>query len=187
VWRQEEIRKEISLIGMAHRSSFVIQGTISHSSHLLESYIDGLNSRRPALFNIYAVCPPEHGVPDDKLRGPEPLAVESRAYPLFRFDPDAGTTFEECVSLEGNPNARPRLADLGPEVCRRGRRRAEAWKLPMTFADFAATEGRFRKHFRKAPPETWNDAMVPCRVPGSGRRRARGQIPLHLGVDRRTA
>jgi pyruvate-ferredoxin/flavodoxin oxidoreductase len=23
------------------------------------------------------------------------------------------------------------------------------------------TEGRFRKHFRKAPPETWNDSMVP--------------------------
>ena len=31
----------------------------------------------------------------------------------------------------------------------------------MTFADFAMTEGRFRKHFRKAPPETWNDSMVP--------------------------
>ncbi len=27
----------------------------------------------------------------------------------------------------------------------------------MTFADFALTEGRFRKHFKKAPPETWND------------------------------
>ena len=33
--------------------------------------------------------------------------------------------------------------------------------VPMTFADFAVTEGRFRKHFRKAPPETWNDTMVP--------------------------
>jgi hypothetical protein len=31
----------------------------------------------------------------------------------------------------------------------------------MTFADFAATEARFLKQFRKAPPETWNDAMVP--------------------------
>ena len=31
----------------------------------------------------------------------------------------------------------------------------------VTFADFAATEGRFSKHFRKAPPETWNDSMVP--------------------------
>jgi pyruvate-ferredoxin/flavodoxin oxidoreductase len=33
--------------------------------------------------------------------------------------------------------------------------------LPMTFADFAVTEGRFRKHFRKAPKDTWNENMVP--------------------------
>ena len=31
----------------------------------------------------------------------------------------------------------------------------------MTFADFALTETRFRKHFRVAPPDTWNDQMVP--------------------------
>ena len=30
----------------------------------------------------------------------------------------------------------------------------------MTFADFALTEGRFAKQFKKAPPETWNDDMV---------------------------
>ena len=32
--------------------------------------------------------------------------------------------------------------------------------VDMTFADFALTEARFRKHFRKAPPDTWNDNMV---------------------------
>lgn len=31
----------------------------------------------------------------------------------------------------------------------------------MTFADFAATEARFGKQFKKAPPDTWNDHMVP--------------------------
>jgi pyruvate-ferredoxin/flavodoxin oxidoreductase len=31
----------------------------------------------------------------------------------------------------------------------------------MTFADFAITEGRFRKHFRMAPPDTWNERMLP--------------------------
>jgi pyruvate-ferredoxin/flavodoxin oxidoreductase len=34
-------------------------------------------------------------------------------------------------------------------------------ELPLTFADFAATEIRFRKHYRVAPPETWTDQMVP--------------------------
>ena len=156
---KQETRKEISLIGMAHRTSYVMQGTIAHVNHLLESYVDGLNSRRPALFNIYAVCPPEHGVGDDRSVGQSKLAVEGRAYPLFRFDPDAGTTFNECVSLEGNPS----LDDDWPTyslkyVDESGAE--QSMTLPMTFADFAATEARFLKQFRKAPPETWNEQMV---------------------------
>ncbi|MDK9713223.1 MAG: 2-oxoacid:acceptor oxidoreductase family protein [Sulfuritalea sp.] len=156
---KQETRKEISLIGMAHRTSYVMSGTIAHVNHLLESYVDGLNSRRPALFNIYAVCPPEHGVGDDRSVDQSKLAVEGRAYPLFRFDPDAGTTFRECVSLEGNPSldtdwptySLKYFDDNGAE---------QSMTLPMTFADFAATEARFLKQFKKAPPETWNENMV---------------------------
>ena len=155
-----EIRKEMSVIAMAHRTSFVLQSTIAHTNHLLEGYIDGLNSRRPALFNIYAVCPPEHGVGDDKSVDQSKLAVDSRAYPLFRFDPDGGVTFSQGISLEGNPAIdadwpvyslayQDEAGDL------------QRMSLPVTFADFAATEGRFSKQFRKAPPETWNDAMLP--------------------------
>ncbi|HYO27063.1 MAG TPA: 2-oxoacid:acceptor oxidoreductase family protein [Azonexus sp.] len=156
---KQETRKEISLIGMAHRTSYVMQGTIAHVNHLLESYIDGLNSRRPALFNIYAVCPPEHGVGDDKSVDQSKLAVESRAYPLFRFDPDAGITFNESVSLEGNPS----LDTDWPTYALKYKDEAgneQSMSLPMTFADFAATEARFLKQFKKAPPETWNDNMV---------------------------
>jgi pyruvate-ferredoxin/flavodoxin oxidoreductase len=155
-----ETRKEISLIGMAHRTAYVMQGTIAHTTHLIESYIDGLNSRRPALFNIYAVCPPEHGIGDDKSVDQSKLAVEGRAYPLFRFDPDAGTTFSECISLEGNPA----LDQDWPTYTLKyvdAQGAEQKMELPMTFADFAATEGRFGKQFRKAPPETWNDDMLP--------------------------
>lgn len=156
---KQETRKEISLIGLAHRTSYVSQSTIAHVNHLIESYIDGLNSRRPALFNIYAVCPPEHGVGDDKSFDQSKLAVESRAYPLFRFDPDAGITFHESVSLEGNPAPD---ADW-PTYTLKYRDEAgneQSMELPMTFADFAATEARFLKQFKKAPPETWNENMV---------------------------
>jgi pyruvate-ferredoxin/flavodoxin oxidoreductase len=156
---KQETRKEISLIGMAHRTSYVMQSTIAHVNHLLESYIDGLNSRRPALFNIYAVCPPEHGVGDDKAFDQSKLAVESRAYPLFRFDPDLGTTFNETVSLEGNPA----LDQDWPTYTLKYKTEAgaeQSMTLPLTFADFAATEARFLKQFKKAPPETWNDNMV---------------------------
>jgi pyruvate-ferredoxin/flavodoxin oxidoreductase len=156
---KQEMRKEISVIGMAHRTAYVMQSTISHVSHLIEGFIDGLNSRRPALFNIYAVCPPEHGVGDDRSVDQSKLAVEGRAYPLFKFNPDLGVTFSECATLEGNPE----MEGDWPTYTLKYKDEAGAAKsmdLPMTFADFAATEARFLKQFRKAPPETWNDDMV---------------------------
>jgi pyruvate-ferredoxin/flavodoxin oxidoreductase len=33
-------------------------------------------------------------------------------------------------------------------------------ELPLTFADFAVTEARFRKQFRTAPRDTWNENMI---------------------------
>lgn len=160
-WKgKTEIRKEVGLIGVAHRGAYILQGSTSNVTHLLEGYIDGLNSRRPAMFNVYTTCQPEHGVSDDASNRQGKLAVESRAYPLFRYDPDRGTTFPECFDMEGNPA----LEDDWPMytidyVDENGRK--EKLEVPMTFADFAVTEGRFRKHFKKAPRETWNDDMVP--------------------------
>ncbi|MBJ6610678.1 MAG: 2-oxoacid:acceptor oxidoreductase family protein [Candidatus Thiothrix moscowensis] len=159
-WKgKTEIRKEMSLIGMAHRTSFVLQSSISNMTHMIEGFIDGLNSRRPALFNIYAVCQPEHGVADDAAEQQSKLAVESRAYPLFRFDPDAGETLKDCSSIEGNPSIDTDWPTYTLEYTDEKGKTA-SMKVPMTFADFALTEGRFRKSFRKAPPETWNDNMV---------------------------
>jgi pyruvate-ferredoxin/flavodoxin oxidoreductase len=160
-WKgKEEMRKEVSLIGIAHRTTYVLQSAISNTTHLIEGYIDGLNSRRPALFNIYAVCPPEHGVGDDVAFLQSKLAVEGRAYPLMKYDPDGGESIEECIDLEGNPS----LDDDWPLYSlsyENDKGEEEKLEVPMTFADFALTEGRFRKQFRKAPPETWNDDMVP--------------------------
>jgi pyruvate-ferredoxin/flavodoxin oxidoreductase len=154
-----EKRKEISIIGMAHRTSFVTQGSLANTTHLLESFIDGLNSRRPALFNVYAVCPPEHGVGDNSAVAQSKMAVESRAFPLFRYNPDLGVTFSECATLEGNPSLDTDWPTYNLNyVDDKGDKKTMA--LPMTFADFALSEGRFAKQFKKAPPETWNDNMV---------------------------
>ncbi len=182
---KQEIRKEMGLIGMAHRTSYVMQSTIAHVNHLLEGYIDGLNSRRPALFNIYAVCPPEHGVGDDKSVDQSKLAVEGRAYPLFKYNPDLGVTFSECVSLEGNPSPDTdwptyTLSYVDADGA------TQKMDLPLTFADFAATEARFAKQFKKAPPETWNDDMVMLAdflTMDKGERE--GKFPYIWGVDRK--
>ena len=156
---KEEPRKEIGLIAMAHRTTYVMQSTIAHANHMIEGFVQGLLTRRPALFNLYTSCQPEHGIGDDMGHHQAKLAVESRAYPLFRYDPDRGTTPAECFDLDGNP-ARDKDWRVTPiQYTENGV--AKSMDLPTTFADFAVTETRFRKHFRKVPRDAWHDDMVP--------------------------
>jgi pyruvate-ferredoxin/flavodoxin oxidoreductase len=155
---KQEVRKEIGLIGMAHRTTYVMQSTIAHPNHLIEGFIEGLKTRRPALFNLYTSCQPEHGIGDDKSAHQAKLAVESRAYPLFRYNPDRGNRPEDCFELDGNPAIDQDWPTYQLAYLENGRQKS--MELPLTFADFAATEIRFRKHFRVAPPETWNEQMI---------------------------
>lgn len=158
---KQEMRKEIALIGFAHRTAYILQSSCASSSHLIEGFIEGLNSRRPALFNIYTACPPEHGIADDLAYNQARLALESRAYPFVRYNPDRGNLPSECFDLDGNPEIDKDwptyplkyLDDDGNEC---------SMELAMTFADFAGSEARFRKHFKEAPRDTWNDeTMLP--------------------------
>lgn len=155
-----EPRKEIGLIAMAHRTAYVLQGSIAYATQLLHGFLEGLDKRRPALFNVYAVCPPEHGVGDDRSVAQSKLAVEGRAYPLFRYDPDAGSTFAQCISLQGNPAPAAdwpgyKLKYLDEEG------QPQRLDLPVTFADFAATEVRFARHFQRVPRAQWHAGMLP--------------------------
>jgi pyruvate-ferredoxin/flavodoxin oxidoreductase len=156
---KEEVRKEIGLIAMAHRTTYVLQSTIAHSNHMIEGFIEGLMAKRPALFNLYTSCQPEHGIGDDMGHHQAKLAVESRAYPLFRYDPDKGKTPQECFDLDGNPAMYEDWPSYSLSYLEGSHEKT--LELPMTFADFAMTEARFRKHFRMAPPDTWHDNMVP--------------------------
>lgn len=180
-----ETRKEMSLIAAAHRTSYVLQSSAATETHMIEGFIEGLNSRRPAIFNIYTTCQPEHGVADDASTSQAKLAMDSRAYPLFKFDPDAGTTFEECCSIKGNPAINDDWLTYQIDYID-DEGNAGQLAVPLTFADFAVTEGRFRKQFRQAPPETWNDDMVQLHLfMDLDEDERQGKFPYIWGVDAR--
>jgi pyruvate-ferredoxin/flavodoxin oxidoreductase len=180
---KEEMRKEMGLIAMAHRTAFVLQGAISNVNHLLEGYIDGLNYRGPAIWNVYAACQPEHGIGDDASEMQSKLAVESRAYPLTVYNPELGTTWKECTSLKGNP-------DIDRDWTTYMLTYKDEYgidnnmQLPLTFADWALTEGRFRKHFKIVPPDKWNGDMLELvkfiDLDASGRE---GKFPYIWAID----
>ena len=159
VWKgKSEPRKEIGLIAMAHRNTYVLQGSMANTSQMIEGFIDGLMTRRPAIFNLYTTCQPEHGVADDLGVHQAKLALESRAYPLFKYNPDHGVTPEEAFDLSGNPAMHQDWPTYQLKYLEYGQEKT--MEVAMTFADFALTEGRFRKHFRRVPRDAWNDNMI---------------------------
>jgi pyruvate-ferredoxin/flavodoxin oxidoreductase len=155
-----EVRKELGLLAIAHRGVFVHQSSQASASHLLSGVLRGLGKRRPAIFNIYTPCPVEHGLADDWSQHAARLSLESRAFPYMTYDPDGGSSFADCLSLEGNPSVDTdwpsySLTYLDDDDAE------QTMELPLTIADWAATEARFKQHFRDIPREQWDDDMVP--------------------------
>jgi len=62
------------------------------------------------------------------------LAIDSRAFPLFTYDPRRGPSITQRLSLQGNPALRDDWSTL-PDGS------------TYDFIAFARTEGRFRPHF----------------------------------------
>ena len=137
-----EVRKELALIAIAHRGAYVHQTSQAAASHLLAGVLKGLHKRRPVLINVYTPCPVEHGLADDWSQHAARLALESRAFPFLTYDPDAGSSFAECLSLEGNPSPSDPWPTYTLEyVDDTGASRT--MELPVTVADWAATAARF--------------------------------------------
>ncbi|MEO6164648.1 MAG: thiamine pyrophosphate-dependent enzyme [Candidatus Binatia bacterium] len=139
-----ERRKELSQICMMHPNIYVAQTTAAHINHFYKAIMEANEYPGPAVVNVYTTCQPEHGVPDCNSSRQAKLAVESRAFPLFIYDPRKGEKLRERLSLVGNPA-----------------QKQDWWTppngdKPFQFVDFARTEGRFAKQFGAvgAPSET---------------------------------
>ena len=144
-----EPRKELGRILAAHGNVYVAQTTPAHINHFYRAIAEANAFPGPAVVIAYAACMPEHGIADDAATAQAKLAVDSRAFPLFTYDPRRGERQSERWSLQGNPALRDdwvRLPD-GTEV---------------DFLSFARTEGRFAGHFG---PDGTPSAEI-CRPPG---------------------
>ncbi|HRJ44836.1 MAG TPA: thiamine pyrophosphate-dependent enzyme, partial [Caldilineaceae bacterium] len=98
-----ELRKEIGRIAMMHPNTFVAQTVAAVPNHFYKSILDAASFDGPAIVSTYTTCQPEHGVADDMARHQSKLAVDSRAFPMFIYDPRNGDSIKERLSLQGNP------------------------------------------------------------------------------------
>jgi pyruvate-ferredoxin/flavodoxin oxidoreductase len=157
---KEEVRKELGLIALAHRGTFVHQSSQASASHLIGGVLAGLRSRRPAIFNLYTPCPVEHALPDEWAPQSARLALESRAFPFMTYDPDGGDSFADCLNLMGNPAIDDQWPTYELEYVDEDGEE-QRMELPLTIADWAATEARFAKHFRPLPTDADDEELVP--------------------------
>ena len=156
---KEEARKELALLAMAHRNVFVLQSSQAASSHLLAGVLRGLQSRYPTVLSLHCPCPPEHGLADEAAPNAAKLTLESRAFPLLVYDPAAGPRLADRLSLDGNPSVDEPWPSY--ELKYTDADGAErTMELPVTVADWAATETRFRKQFSRVPADADEEALV---------------------------
>jgi pyruvate-ferredoxin/flavodoxin oxidoreductase len=151
-----ETRKELALIAMAHRGSYVLQTSQAAPNHMISGIIRGLHYRGPSVFSIYTPCPVEHGVADEWALHSARLALESRAFPFVVYDPEAGGTFADCVDLDGNPEMDSEWPVYDFKYTDEDGQE-QSMELPLTTADWAATEGRFGKHFWFLKPDEYDE------------------------------
>ena len=134
-----ERRKELGRVLMAHDQVYVAQVTAAHLNHCYRAIMDANTYPGPAVIVAYTPCMPEHGIADDAASRQSRLAVESRAFPLWTYDPRRGATLRERLSLQGNPALRDDWATRPDGT-------------PFDFLAFARTEGRFAGHFSGDEP-----------------------------------
>jgi pyruvate/2-oxoacid:ferredoxin oxidoreductase beta subunit/NAD-dependent dihydropyrimidine dehydrogenase PreA subunit len=132
-----ERRKELGQICMMHPDVFVAQSTAAHVNHLYKAIMRANEYEGPAVINTFTTCQPEHGVGDNMAMHQAKLAVDSRSFPLFIHDPEAGESIKDRLDLKGNPMPTKDWY-VNPKT-----------KEKVDFVSFARTEGRFEKQFDK--------------------------------------
>ena len=146
-------------MALRYPNCFTLQSSPGYPGHLIAGVMEGIRFGGPALLHLQATEPHDHGVAKGYAPQQEKFAVDSRVFPLFKYNPAAGDHFIDRLSLEGNPApekdwvVRQYRVNEGPE-------QTDQWDLPFTCGDWAAREGRFHESFKPLKKKQWHDRMT---------------------------
>jgi pyruvate/2-oxoacid:ferredoxin oxidoreductase beta subunit len=103
-WGKTEHRKELGQILMMHPDAYIAQVSPAYYNHFMRAVSAAMEYPGPSVIIAYAACMPEHGIPDDAGFARSMVAVQSRAFPLFTYDPRNGPNIRDRLDLRGNPS-----------------------------------------------------------------------------------
>ena len=177
-----EARKELGLIASFHSNVFVCSTNTALQGHFLKNTMEFLTyTDSPAVLDVYTPCQGEHGVADNVSARQGRLAVESRMNPVFVHDPRRGKNLHDWFSLEGNPDPQSDWTTTTIEYLD-DNGQLQLMTVALTPANFALTEIRFKKQFRKLAADATNLVPVEDFVNLSDAQRA-GKTPFIYSTD----
>ncbi len=178
-------RFELGYVGMSHRESFIAQTSIARPNHLLEGFIQALDTLRSG---VHLLSTSSISGKDRPRLAPwlqSGAAIESRAHPAFRYNPEAGDSWAHCVDFSENPEpaedwpAHPlKYRNGGPEG------EEQEVTVAFTYGDFALLCPTLKEHFRVVPDGLDIEDLLPLEAylglePSAGLKR----LPFVWGVD----
>lgn len=120
------------------RNAYVWQGSLATAPQLFDGLRHGIARPRPAFFHLLAVAPERHTKPWAEWPQLAGLALKSRGFPVFAFDPETENGFlSQATSLDGNPGTD---ADWWDEP-------AVEQHYTYTYADWLYTQRAWQAHF----------------------------------------
>ena len=146
--------------------------------YAIRSYYD-MDS--PAVLDIYTPCQGENGVADNVSARQARLAVESRMNPVFVHDPRRGENLHDWFSLEGNPDPEQTWTTTTIEYLDDDNK-LQLMEVPLTPANFALTEIRFRKQFHKLADDATDPVQIHEYIDLSEAQRT-GKTPFIYSTD----
>ena len=138
---------DIGLLAALGRRAFVAQTSLADADHFADGVMRAIAFDGPALVHVHAPSPERDGFIPSRLFAQAELAVGTRAFPLFTFDPGRDGVFGTKLDLAGNPDAAADWTDGDTGV-------------PQTPADWHVTEERFAARL----PRITTDDDVPTPV-----------------------
>ena len=134
-------RMNLGLVSLAAQQAYIVQTSIAKFDHLSTTVSAAFSYPGPALIRIHAPSPALHGIASNSAIEQAQLASDSRALPLFSYDPQAEGVHGKRLSLVGNPNLQ------------------DPWQLKeesvaLTPASWAVRQARFASHFVRLSDES---------------------------------
>ena len=127
-------RIDTTLLGVIGRRAYVAQTSPAAGPHFAETVLEAMNFDGPALVCVHCPSPERHGFDAARTLADARRAIQSRAFPLLRFDPRLEGVFGSCLDLAGNPEPDAVFAH------------GDDGRI-LTPLDWAHGEARFNVHF----------------------------------------